>query len=366
MSTPSVLVYGDGRTPELRHEVPLPISEPTAYVEHEGKRLVFAQSMDVSMVEAVDGLDVAAFEEFGLDDFLAGGSTLEEATQEALARACDSIGLTAAITPRSFPLELADFLRGRGLELRGEGRYFEARRRAKSPAELAGIRRAQRAAEAAVAAVRARLQSGEAADSAELRTAVHRVLAGCAAIPHDGLIIACGPDGADPHAAGEGPIEPSQPTIVDIFPRDLESGCWGDLTRTICAGEPSEKLRQYHADVLEAVQRATAAVRPGVTGEELHRIAAGVLAERGHPIRIGQPKGQVLAEGFVHNLGHGVGLELHEEPTLDEGCGPLLVGDVITIEPGVYYKGWGGVRIEDLVLVTEDGYELITDCPYDL
>ena len=153
------------------------------------------------------------------------------------------------------------------------------------------------------------------------------------------------------------------PIVVDIFPRDLESGCWGDLTRTLCVGEPPEELVEWHQHVREAQRRATAAVRPGISGAELNQIAMDCLAEHGYPTRHG---GVEVEDGFAHYLGHGLGLDLHEAPTLDEGGEVLIPGDVVTIEPGLYRRGFGGCRIEDVVYVTEDGYELLTDCPYDL
>ena len=155
------------------------------------------------------------------------------------------------------------------------------------------------------------------------------------------------------------------PIVVDVFPRDLESGAWGDLTRTLCVGEPPAELVERHRHVREAQRRATEAVRPGVSGEELNRIAASYLAEQGYATRLGRDGGAPLEEGFIHYLGHGLGLDLHEAPTLDEGGETLVVGDVVTIEPGLYRPGWGGCRIEDVVVVTEDGYEMLTDCPYD-
>src|SRR5581483_11076571 len=200
----------------------------------------------------------------------------------------------------------------------------------------------------------------------ELRAVAHRVFADRAALPHDMLVVSCGAQSARIHDEGEGPMEPHQPILIDIFPRDLASGCWGDLTRTVCLGEPPERLRRYHADVREAQRRATEAVRPGISGGEPNRIAAHYLADQGHPTRLDAPADQMLEEGFVHYLGHGLGLELHEAPTLDEGGETLVVGDVVTIEPGLYFEDFGGVRIEDVVLVTEDGHENLTRCSYDL
>jgi len=288
--------------------------------------------------------------------------SLDDAITEAVSRGCQDVGLTSAVVPRDFPLQVADHLRAGGLDLHADGELFDQRRRSKSPGELAGIRRGMRGAEAAMAAVRAGLADGERSVDA-LRQAARRAFIDHGTVPHDMVVIAGGPYGADPHAEGEGTIEEGVPIVVDVFPRDLQSGAWGDLTRTLCVGEPPAELVEWHRHVREAQRLATEAVRAGVSGETLNRIAAGYLSEQGYATRLG---GEEISEGFIHYLGHGLGLDLHEAPTLDEGGEVLLAGDVVTIEPGLYRPGWGGCRIEDVVLVTETGYEMLTDCPYDL
>jgi Xaa-Pro aminopeptidase len=309
--------------------------------------------------------EVLSFEELGLEDLLAGGATLADAITECVARACAHVGVTDAVVPRDFPLQTADHLRATGVTVTADGDYFDLRRRMKSPAELAGMRRGQRAAQAAMAAIREALGGG-ASTVEELRALGRRAFIEHDAMPHDMLVIAPAGQGADPHDEGHGAIPAGVPIVVDVFPRDIESGAWGDLTRTLCVGEPPTELVEWHRDVREAQRRATEAVRPGVSGEELNRIACRYLADQGYATRLGRGPGAPLEEGFIHYLGHGLGLELHEAPTLDEGGETLLPGDVITIEPGLYRPGWGGCRIEDVVLVTETGYELLTDCPYDL
>jgi Xaa-Pro aminopeptidase len=109
-----------------------------------------------------------------------------------------------------------------------------------------------------------------------------------------------------------------------------------------------------------------AAVKPGVPGSELHKISCDVFEEHGYPTLRSKQPGEVLQDGFYHSLGHGVGLEVHEEPSLGRGPGELVAGDVIAVEPGLYRNGYGGCRLEDLVLVTENGGEVLTDYPYDL
>jgi Xaa-Pro aminopeptidase len=210
--------------------------------------------------------------------------------------------------------------------------------------------------------VREVMREGGALTVEQLRRVAGMTLAEHGAVPHDMTIIAPGPQGTDLHGAGSGPIPEGVPVIVDIFPKHLESGCWGDLTRTLCVGEPPEELQRWHRDVREAQRRATEAVRPGVTGDELNRVAMDWFASQGHATR---HDGEV-EEGFKHPLGHGVGLEVHEAPWLDHGGEALVAGDVITIEPGLYRDGFGGCRLEDLVLVTADGYELLTRAPYEL
>jgi Xaa-Pro aminopeptidase len=362
----SVLIFGDSKYPAMRHEVPLPLPDPIGYLEADGSRTILAGSLDVPRMRALGGYEVLSFEELGLGEAMSEGKTLAEATRGCVLRACERLGVREAAVPADFPLELADELRGGGIALRAEGALFEQRRRAKTPAELAGIRRAQRAAELALAHVRARLHKGAGLTAEGLRAEAHRVFVENGCVPHDMLVIAPAGQGADPHDQGSGPIAAGVPIVVDIFPRDMASGCWGDITRTFCVGEPPAELLQWHGVVREAQRLATEAVRPGIGAGELNRIACDVIREAGYPTRLDEGAPEVLAEGFVHYLGHGVGLELHEAPTLDEGGETLVPGDVITIEPGLYRPGFGSCRIEDLVLVTETGYELITDFPYDL
>jgi len=361
-----VLAFGDSRSAALRHEVLLSMPDPVAYVETGGRRCVVVGSLDVPRFRDLGFLEVLSFEELGLDGVLAEGKTLAEGLRECVLRACRRLGVSEATTPGDFPLELADFLRANGVGLTADGALFDGRRRSKTPAQVEGIRRAMRAAELAMETIRRRLREGGELTSEGLRAAARRVFVENGAIPHDMMLVSSGPQSAVIHDEGSGPIRPNEPILVDIFPRDAASGCWGDITRTFCIGEPPAELADYHRVVREAQLRACAAVRPGVTGGELNRIACEVIAAAGYPTRLGKAEDEVLEDGFAHYLGHGLGLELHEAPTLDEGGETLVPGDVVTIEPGLYRRGFGGCRIEDVVLVTDDGYELLTRFPYDL
>jgi Xaa-Pro aminopeptidase len=156
--------------------------------------------------------------------------------------------------------------------------------------------------------------------------------------------------------------------VIDLWPRDEESGCWADMARTFVGGSVSAEVAELRDVVLEALEAARSAARPGISGRELYDVAAEIVERAGHPTQRTRAPGQTLAHGFYFNLGHGVGLEVHEPPALGlAGRDPLVAGDVIAIEPGIEgIEGIGGVRFEDLLLITDDGCETLTHHPFEL
>ncbi len=182
----------------------------------------------------------------------------------------------------------------------------------------------------------------------------------------DEMIVSHGPQTAIGHEMGSGAIGSDDVVLLDLFPVDLESACYADITRTFVVGDAPQEIREWHALCREALELATAEIRPGVNGGDVHRLVSEFFAERGFPTQLTKKEGEALRDGFYHGLGHGVGLEVHESPSLGLIGEELVPGDVVTIEPGLYQQGLGGVRVEDLLLVTEDGYEVLTDCPYEL
>ena len=373
-----ILVYADSlRSPEMRHEVPIAVPDPFLYAERDGKGSVVASSFELGRInEVAPHLEVLPLEEFGLDELYAQGLSRDEIELEVILRAARRFGLERASVPSTFPLEVADHLRANGIEVKADRELFIGRRRVKNEAELAGIRRAQRAAEGAMEAARELLRAaepqngglvvdGEPLTCERLKLAVEQVFTEHGVFA-DEFIVSHGAQTAIGHDMGSGPIAPNEPICLDLFPRDRESGCYADMTRTFVVGEPSDELREYHKLCREALDLAVAAVKPGIPGKELNRLACDVFEEHGFPTLLSKQPGEVLKDGFYHSLGHGVGLEVHEEPALGRGPGELLAGDVIAVEPGLYRNGYGGCRLEDLVRVTEDGAEILTDYPYDL
>jgi Xaa-Pro aminopeptidase len=375
---PNVLIYADSlRSPEMRHEVPVSVPDPFLYAERNGGRHVVATSFELDRIrEAAPELDIVPLEEFGLDELYAQGLSRPEIELEVVLRATRRFGIAEAAVPTTFPLELADHLRANGVQVTADRELFVARRRVKNEIELAGIRRALRAAEAAMTAARDLLRAAESHDGhvvlegepltcERLKLAVEQTFSEHGVFA-DEFIVSHGPQTAVGHDMGSGPIAPGEPVCLDLFPRDRESGCYADMTRVFVVGDPSEELLQYHRLCREVLDRSVEAVRPGVAGNELYRMSCELFEGHGFPTLLSKPQGEVLKEGFYHSLGHGVGLEVHEQPTLGRGPGELVAGDVIAVEPGLYRTGFGGIRLEDLVLVTEHGAETLTEYPYEL
>jgi Xaa-Pro aminopeptidase len=183
----------------------------------------------------------------------------------------------------------------------------------------------------------------------------------------EGMIVAHGAQSAIGHDRGSGPIAPGEPVVVDLWPSDSESGCFADMTRTFVVGDPGEELREWHALCCEVLEQALGAIRPGIRGRALHELACDLFAEHGHPTQLSKTPGEILRDGFFHALGHGVGLQPHEAPNVGRSkTDELIAGDVLAIEPGLYRQGFGGCRVEDLVRVTDDGAERLTEFPYEL
>tara|TARA_B100001564_G_scaffold359118_1_gene379734 strand:+ start:776 stop:1894 length:1119 start_codon:yes stop_codon:yes gene_type:complete len=173
------------------------------------------------------------------------------------------------------------------------------------------------------------------------------------------IIVACGDHSADPHERGFGPLFAQQPIILDVFPRSEKSGYWGDITRTVCKGAAPSDLKKMYRAVFLAQKIALSHIRAGISGDEVHQRVCDSLKKSG--FETGEANG--INYGFFHGTGHGVGLDIHETPRIGRSGEILRIGDVVTVEPGLYYPGIGGVRIEDTVCVKADGYRLLARCP---
>jgi Xaa-Pro aminopeptidase len=373
-----LLIYGDSvRNDDLFLATHVVVGDPFAYMEVDGRRIVLTNVLEVDAVREHSGAtDVWVVDEFGRRELILDGMPRDAAEYETVRRALERAGLGRVLVPPAFPIALADRLRESGLEVVPDRPTFEARRRRKDDRALAGIRTAQRATEAAMAAVRDLLASatpgrdaleagGEAVTAERVRALIESTLAEheCAGVPP---LVQSGPDASYGHGIGAGPIRAGETVVCDIFPRHLESRFHADMTRTFVAGEATPEARRMHAVVREALERSTAMIAAGVHGRAVFDAACDVVEAAGYRTQRSVAKGEQLEEDFFHGLGHGVGLDVHEAPGLGLAGDELREGDVVTVEPGLYRPGIGGVRLEDIVLVTADGHEVLTDFPYDL
>jgi Xaa-Pro aminopeptidase len=278
-------------------------------------------------------------------------------------------GVRQVRVPPAFPLAAARLLERHGCRVHlARGPLFPSRAK-KRPDEVARIAQSQRAA---ATAMRAALKvvagagidrrgwlvsAGSRLTSERLRRVVDRVLLDrdCRG---EGTIAAGGSQSADPHQQGSGPLRAGRPIVLDIFPRHQAHGYWGDLTRTVVKGEPSEELLRMYRAVRAAQAAALDTLRAGVSGSVVHRAAQDTFERRGFSSCLEENR----TEGFIHGTGHGVGLEIHEAPRVGTAEVLLRAGNVVTIEPGLYYPTWGGVRIEDTVLVTRTGFRYLATC----
>jgi Xaa-Pro aminopeptidase len=262
-------------------------------------------------------------------------------------------------------------LKAAGLEIEVDRELFRAERRHKSPHEAAFIEAAQRAAEAAVVEVVSLLAQADINDgvlwleekplTSERLIARASLLLGERGFTCPDMIVAGSPDSAMPHYRGEGAIRAGAPVIIDIFPAGRTSHYHGDLTRTVVVGEIPDEVRRMHTAALQALDAGIESIREGVLGRDVHRAVCQVLVDRGFGTTTKGFEGPDGVARMNHSTGHGVGLYVHEEPRLrDPNDKRLLEGDVVTVEPGLYLSGLGGVRVEDTGMVTKSGFKNFT------
>lgn len=299
------------------------------------------------------------------------GSSWKSGAADWIRKAIKQKNLT--VSP-DFPLGLAEQLKQDGFHVEISKEAFCPDRRIKTPDEISAVQYAQRAAVAAMKAAVKQIAAAQikqngilrcgakALTSEAVRATIIRTLLDyeCSASE---TIVSCGSPSADPHERGYGPLYAGKPIVLDIFPRSGKTGYWGDITRTICRGSAPAELKTMFNAVKAAQLTARNTVKAGVWTDTVHNAAADELMRRGYKTETvnGCP------QGFIHGTGHGVGLEIHEAPRVSSAVHKkLCAGNIITIEPGLYYPEIGGVRIEDTILVTKDGYKMLAPCPVRL
>ena len=272
----------------------------------------------------------------------------------------------------AFPIGLGDALRSMGKDIRVVSNPLFPKREIKTSREVEYIRDSQKAAELGMTAALDLLHESEIQEerllidgkiltSERLRRAINVALMDIEYVSNR-TIVACGEQGCDPHQEGHGPLLANQPIIIDIFPFHNQHGYFGDITRTVVKGEASKKVTALYETVLEAQEIALSNIKHGAKGDEIHSSVQRFFSSNGY--HTGLQEGFI--QGFFHGTGHGLGLEIHESPRISQQKNILRSGQVVTVEPGLYYRGIGGIRIEDTVVVRSNDCENLTSFPKKL
>lgn len=301
----------------------------------------------------------------------------ETATAQSAAEFVRRTSCKEVVVDRSLPMIYAEMLNRAGITVRCDTEWGLIERRQKDAAEIAAIRFAQQQTEevmriACQTIARSQIDSdnflvidGRRLTSERMQTMIDVWLLE-RGFSNPTSIVAGGPVGADCHDHGHGPLKSMEPIIVDIFPRDKKSLYNGDCTRTVVHGRVADKIASMHAAVVKAKSAATMAIRAGVTGQFVHEATSRSIESSGYQMGFAPEGASYDFTSMTHGTGHGLGLEVHEPPLLAVGGPELLVGDVVTIEPGLYCKAIGGIRLEDMVVVTQEGCINLNSLPEGL
>lgn len=365
----AVMVVGPPeKYPDIVYATNFNAPDPVVFLHKGTQRYLVVSSLELGRArKQALGVEVLTTETLGV----------RKAHRRRTANVCAALlrrtGTKSVHVPHDFPHGLARGLQQRGIQVRLLKTMLYPQRAIKTREELAKIRQSQQAAVIAMrSAIAAIAQTDIHGDgrlylknrlvtAGTVRRLIARVLIDHDCVARD-TIVACGAQAADPHEKGYGPLKAHEPIVIDIFPQHTEHGYWGDLTRTVVRGEASKEVRRMFHAVRAAHHAALNQVRSRVWCMTVHHAAAAELQERG--FRTGLADGR--PSGFIHSTGHGVGLSIHEEPSIGENASRLRVGNVITIEPGLYYPGLGGMRIEDTVVVTPSGWCYLVPCEKQL
>ncbi|MCQ1538342.1 aminopeptidase P family protein [Methanocalculus taiwanensis] len=350
--------YGTSSDANIRYLTSFRTSDPVIYLKRYGEEgIIIVPAMEVERAAIESPCTVMSRADAGFFDILREEPDPLKATGRMIA---DLSGGPILVSPE-FPFGLAQAIAPHQ-PIQVDMDTLSAMRSKKTASEIGMMRESQAAAEDALETALTMIKrakptgellvtpEGRILTSEDVRYAIHATLQkhGCRGID---TIVASGKETSMVHLRGRGSLAANAPIIIDIFPQHEETGYFADMTRTVVRGEASPEILEMYAAVSDAKTLAFSLLRAGADGSALYQAVVSFFEDAGYGTE---------PHGFVHSLGHGVGIEVHEAPSLSTRGGPLAAGNVVTIEPGLYYPGIGGVRIEDMALVTDGGYDRIT------
>lgn len=342
--------------------------DPFIYLEIKGERVLVMSDLEMDRARSQATVDrVLSYSE--IERELKGQGLAEPGATDVVHAVLARHGITKLLVPVTFPYGHAAKLHRLGYDLEAKREPFFEQRAVKTDEEVRHIEEAQRATEAAVRAAHEALRAAAVRDGvlwldgAPLTSERVKRLINVALMERECVaqhtIVAGGDQACDPHEEGSGPLPADRSIIFDVFPRSSRTRYFADMSRTVVRGTPSPELARLYRTVLDAQEEAIGKVRDGADGATIHREICERFDAAGY--RTGLVNGRM--QGYFHGTGHGVGLDIHEAPRISRTGSVLQEGQVVTVEPGLYYPGLGAVRIEDMVLVTRDGCRNLTDYP---
>jgi Xaa-Pro aminopeptidase len=351
-------LYASSDEPDMRYLTQFVTHDPVPVIKKPGEKpIIIVPVMEVDRAERESTAQVITRQQAGYQEII----KQERDPYRITAALIQSCAHGPVVVPPGFPLALARALETTHPVILDSQSTIGQMRSIKSAGEIAHITEAQRAVEEAmknaISLIRAACVKGgllhynDAPLTSELvKSTINTTLAMNGYTAKD-TIVACGEDTAMPHCTGTGPLLSCQPIVIDIFPQSMDSGYHADMTRTVSKGRPSSAVCELFEAVSNAQTLGESAVKAGVSGAECYQKVRDYFEEQGF---------KTDTQGFTHSLGHGIGLEIHEHPSLSPVGEMLKEGHVVTVEPGLYYRGIGGVRIENLGVVTKNGFDRIT------
>lgn len=378
MSDTLLIVADSERDANMLYATGMFVPDAFIYFRHHGKSTVVMSDLEIDRAK----------HEAHVDEVIS-MTEITQPLEKRIGRRAKFADIIAAIfrkrrirtarVPANFSLVHAEQLRHHGIRVWTDDTPVFPQRELKRRDEVRAIERSLRTTEAGLAAGIATIRAARAGKDGRLMLGgsvltSERVRAeiDIAMIRLGGLgahtIVAGGDQACEPHDRGSGPLRANQAIILDVFPRDERSGYYGDMTRTVVRGKASDALRRQFEAVREAQRAAIRTIRAGIDGHTVHRAVQKVFDERGYKTGVASPnqKSSARQQGFFHGTGHGLGLQVHEAPRMGIVPCRLRAGHVVTVEPGLYYPGVGGVRIEDVVLVTTSGCRMLSKFPVAL
>jgi len=351
------VIYASSRDTDMKYLTHFTTSDPFVFFKKPGESgVIVVSQMETGRASREATATVLTRTQAGLPEIMKTEKDPYRATARMIA---GQVGKKILVPP-NFPIALANAI-SEYCTVVVDGGTIESMRAKKSKIELILMNNVQKVTEKAMERAISLIRSSSVKKgilyidkkpltSEQVRFSMHSLLLeyGCSAVD---TIVSCGEDTAIPHMSGSGPLKSDEPIVIDLFPVDEKSGYYADMTRTVVKGEPSKDIREMYDALREAKKLGISRVKAGVSGAEIHQAVVDFFNERGY---------ETDTRGFIHNLGHGVGLQVHELPTVGPAGKALESGNVITIEPGLYYPGIGGVRLEDIGAVTARGFNNFT------